>query len=240
MFSLKKELTDFNYREVEVDLKSLFPRLDIVDVSNRFKHLESDNPHETILAVIKDLWNGGYDYVLENHGFWDKGYSKFSGHCHQCTPILGLVLRALGFEDVSYLECYRIYEHFIRTGDLEQVPPEEEPNPEMIGGFKKINRIPYCCLEVSIAGKSYYISGKHVKPKEEKMLALLTPGCYEDFSCIMPHQEDKNKSGIYLKVVIPHNNPGNKNFYRQVVWNKQTFKDVGPEYFAAFLRMKLS
>ncbi|HLC85898.1 MAG TPA: hypothetical protein VJG30_01265 [Candidatus Nanoarchaeia archaeon] len=240
MFNLKKELKDFDYREVEVDFKSLFPNLNISDVSNRFRHLKTDDPHETILAVIKDLWNGGYDYVLGNHGFWDAEYSKFSGHCHQCTPILGLVLSSLGFENVSYLECCRVYEHFIRTGNLEQVPPQEEPNPEMVEEFKKINRIPYCCLELFIEGKPYYISGKHVKPKDGKMLALLTPGCYDDFTGIMHHQDEKNKSGIYLKKVIPHNNPDSKNFYMQVVWNKQTFKDVGPEYFVTFLRMKLS
>jgi len=239
MFNLKNELMNLEYREVEINLKDIFPNLDLEKIKDKFGSLINKNPHETVFNVCKDLWNGGYDSVLREHEFFDKAYSNFTGHCHQCTPILGLVLKALGFEEVSYLECFRIYESFLRNGIIEQFPPEEEPNPDNLKEFCSIKRIPYCCLEVFIDGKPYYVTGKHIKPHKDNAFALLTSSCYIDFIGVFKHQENNSKSGIYLKNVIPPNNPCNIDFTRRIVWMKQTVRDPGPEYFATFLRMKL-
>lgn len=234
--NLQKEFLNFNYREIIVPLRIFFPKLHSV---RRFEHCRDRNPHQTILNVIRDLWNGGYDSFLEQNGFWDKAYEKFSGHCHQCTPILGAALRSLGFE-VSYLECIRIRDHFPASGKIEKVSPTEEPNPDVRAEFVSIDRIPYCCLEVVIEGKPHYITGKHIKPKEAGFTTLLAQSCYSDFSGLVRHQDNLHKSGIYLKPISSRVNPHNVDFSRQVVWTKQTAKDPLPEYFATFLRMRLS
>jgi len=223
------EFLDFRYRHIDVPLRKFFPNLNIEKIRQQFFRFKSADPHQTIYAVSRELWNGGYDNILAEHGFWDKAYAKFSGHCHQCTPILGLVLTVLGF-DVSYLECFRIREHYLQTKKIEQVPPAEEPNPSMKDDFCGIKRIPYCCLEVMVDGKPYYITGKHLKPQYEGAVTLLSPACYRDFVGVFRHQDNPSKSGIYLRPVSNG---------EQVVWMKQTAKDPAPELFATFLRMKL-
>lgn len=226
--NLQKEFMDFQYREISVPLRKFFPDL---QATRPFEHCRDANPHQTILNVIRYLWEGGYASFIDKNGFWDPAYAKFSGHCHQCTPILGAALKSLGFE-VSYLECVRIREHFPKSGKVERVPPSEEPNPEVREEFCSINRIPYCCLEVIIDNKPHYITGKHVKPKGASFDSLLSPSCFESFSGLLRHPQNPHKSGIYLRQ-IPSGNP------RQVVWTKQTTKDPHPEYFATFLRMRL-
>lgn len=226
---INKELMDFSYREVVIPLTELFPRLNEESLRNDFLTFKSENPHETIYAIARALWNGQYASFLSEHGFWDEKYKEFSGHCHQCTPILGAVLKVLGFE-VSYLECFRIRESFLEDGSIVQVPPDEEPNPDVREEFCEIKRIPYCCLEVMIEGKPYYLTGKHLKPQSDGAVALLTPVCYQDFVVIFHHQDDESKSGIYLRPLSQG---------KRVVWVKQTFKDPVPELFATFLRMKL-
>ncbi len=239
MVDLPAELLRFDYRELRVRLEELFPKLNREAVKNQFGHLKKANPHETVLNVARALWNGGYEELLREQGFYDRAYASFSGHCHQCTPELGLVLKVLGFEKVSYLECFRVREHFPETGIIEQVPPEEEPNLEMKAEFCSIRRIPYCCLEVFVNGEPFYLTGKHVKPRGEETVALLTPRCYREFVGVFAHQEDKRKSGVYLQNVLSKANPEEKDFSRQVVWMKQTMKDPAPEYFATFLRMEI-
>lgn len=238
MFDLSVELKKFDYREVEVSFNDLFPNFDLVGVRDMFSKLKDANPHKTVYNVMKVLASGGYRVVLEEQGFWDSKFTSYSGHCHQSTPILGLVLYALGFE-VSYLECFRIRDHFFRTGVIDKVPSSEETNPEMKPEFISINRIPYCCLEIMIKGVPYYISGKHLALKEESAVALLTPICYRDYVGVFRHQNSGLKSGIYLNNVIPENNLSKSNFSRRIVWIKQTFKDEEPELFCTFLRMKL-
>ncbi len=235
MLTLQKEFLDFTYREISVPLRTFFPKLQLL---RQFEHCRDPNPHQTILNVIRDLWNGGYEQFLDKNGFWDEAYAKFSGHCHQCTPILGAALKSLGFE-VSYLECIRIREHFPTSGKIEKVPPQEEPNPEVREEFRSINRIPYCCLEVIIDGKPHYITGKHVKPSDAAFTSLLSPSCFQEVSGLFRHPQNPHKSGIYLRSISPRVNSQNLNFSRQVVWTKQTAKDKSPEFFATFLRMRL-
>lgn len=225
---LSEEFLDFAHRKIDVPVKQLFPNLNLEKIRQQFWRFNVKNFHQTVYAVARELWNGHYGAILSEHGFWDSTYAKFSGHCHQCTPVLGLVLHALGF-DVSYLECFRIREHFLQTGRIEQVPPSEEPNPAMKEEFCSIKRIPYCCLEVMIDGQPYYMTSKHLKPQGECAVALLTPVCYRDFVGVFHHQDNPSKSGIYLQPIS--RNP--------VVWMKQTAKDPSPELFATFLRIKL-
>ena len=232
MKSLNDEMLDFSYREMRVPLERVFPKLDRAGIKQQFAHLASQNPHQTVFNVARELWNGGYDKILQQYGFHDEKYPTFSGHCHQCTPALGLVLKELGFT-VSYLECFRIREQFAETGVIEQVPPEEEPNPKMKEEFCGIKRIPYCCLEVMIDGEPFYLTGKHLKPKGDSAEALLSPVCYRPMVGFFAHQDDATKSGIYLATWNPENE-------RQIVWKKQTVKDPAPEYFASFLRMELT
>ncbi|HLD15816.1 MAG TPA: hypothetical protein VJB94_04540 [Candidatus Nanoarchaeia archaeon] len=243
MTILANELMNHEYRKIEMPLEDIFPKLHKVsreDIKENFSKLKTNNPHETIFNVATELWDHYYSSILECDGFYDKKYSQFSGRCHQCTPVLGLVLNCLGF-NVSYLECFRIKEHFSKTGKIEKVSPEEEPNPEMKAEFCSINRIPYCCLEVNIEGKNYYMTGKHLRPNKsgEKIEALLTPECYIPFEGTFHHQLNNSKSGIYLQTVIPDKNPDSINFSERIVWKKQTFNDKNPELFATFLRMHL-
>ena len=236
---LKKELLNFQYREISLPLENIFPRLDRREIAREFAHLKKDSAHETVLNVARELWNGGYNKILERSGFYEEHYASFSGHCHQCTPALGVVLQSLGFENVSYLECFRIREHFPKTGLIEQVPPSEEQNNAMKEEFCSIKRIPYCCLEIKIDDEFYYLTGKHVKPKGEETVALLSAVCYRDFVGVFRHQLDPSKSGIYLRTIQPLENPTRTDFSKRVVWTKQTERDSTPEYFATFLRMKL-
>jgi len=232
MANLIKELKNHSYRKLDVNLKDIFPRLKIENIQNLFSGLPTSNLHQTILYVTTYMHNYSYSSILSKYGFHDQEHPKFSGHCHQITPALGLILKILDF-DVSYLECYRIREHFPDTGIIEKVPPQEEPNPEVKEEFCRIDRIPYCCLEVLIDKKPYYISGKHIKEIGHKTLALLKPDCYIPFTGVFPHQDDPTKSGIYLRTFNVKRNPN------QIVWTKQTSKDHSPEFFATFLRMKL-
>ncbi len=239
MIDLSKELLNFSYREIDVSFNEIFPRLNkgkVVQQSRRFAWKDS---HQTVYTAARGLWlrDFGYETILEENGFWDTRYPQFSGHCHQCTPTLGLVLDSLDF-NVSYLECQRIDNRFIETGIMEKVPPEQEPNPVMGGEFCCIGRIPYCCLEVRIGTQLFYLTGKHLKPQGYGAVALLNPQCYRDHVGFFPHQDDKHKSGIYLEPVTPHN-PQNLDFRRQIVWKKQTVRDPEPELFATYLRMNL-
>ncbi|MDO8460383.1 MAG: hypothetical protein Q7S74_04700 [Nanoarchaeota archaeon] len=238
MVNLDKELRDFNYRRIYVNLEEIFPKLNLEKVRKRFFSLESDNPHQTIFNVARELWNGGYEAILNEYGFWDKKYSNFSGHCHQCTPALGLALKSLGFI-VDYLECRRVNEDYLESGIIKPVSPMEEPNPQMKKEFCGIGRIPYCCLEVKIGQDNFHLTGKHLKPKGEGAIALLTPACYRDFVGVFRHQDNNNKSGIYLDSVVPASNPNRLDLGRMVVWKKQTERDPKPELFATYLRMGL-
>lgn len=233
------ELKDHSFRETSIPVEKLFPTLNKVAVYRATHAWKHTNPHETVFNTAREMWNGGYEKILNENGFWDTKYSSFSGHCHQCTPELGLVLRSLGFENVSYLECYRIREHFPETGKIEMVPPQEEPNPIMKEEFCGIGRIPYCCLEVEIDGEKFYLTGKHLKPEGEKTNALLSPVCYHSMIGVFAHPQDETKSGIYLQPVTPKQNPENIDFAKRIVWKKQTSRDPEPEYFATYLRMKL-
>ncbi|HIH26031.1 hypothetical protein J4476_05230 [Candidatus Woesearchaeota archaeon] len=239
MFDLNTEKLNLEYRELQVNLKDIFPNLNFENIKKEFMKYKKDNPHEIVYNVAKELWNYGYISIMKENGFYEEEYKEFTGHCHQCTPIMGIVLKALGFEKVAYLEGYRIYESFLRNGIIEQVPPEDETDPGKVSEFVKIKRIPYCCLEVFIDGKAYYISPKHIKSKQGKTYALLTTSCYEDFTGFFAHQDDNKKSGIYIRPVEPLKNTQNIDFKKRVVWPKQTFSDPGAEYFATYLRMEL-
>lgn len=238
MVSLLKELQNHSYREININLKDIFPRLKIEHIQRLFSGLPTSNLHQTILYVTTYMHQYGYSSVLSKYGFHDQEYPKFSGHCHQITPSLGLILKVLGF-DVSYIECYRVREHFQETGIFEKVSPEEEQNPEVKEEFCRIKRIPYCCLEVLIDKESYYLNGKHIAVKDDRTIALLKPDCYIPLTGVFPHQDDPTKSGIYLKTITPKKNPNKINSSKQIVWQKQTYKDTSPEFFATFLRMKL-
>lgn len=237
MVDLSRELFNFNYREIDVQLQEIFPKLDLSAVSNTYGYLKESDPHATIYAVARALWNHGYRTFLQEYGFWDVNYQEFSGHAHQCIPVMGAVLKSLGFE-VSFLECQRIRNHFLTTGIIEPVPVQEEQGPGK-QEFLKLKRIPYSCLEVIIKGVPYYISPKHLKPVGDVSMALLTPECYHSFLGVFRHQDDASKSGIYLQQIIPKNNLAKANFNRRIVWMKQTLDDEHSELFCTFLRMRL-
>ncbi len=236
--NVQKELMNFSFRETNIDLKNIFPNIKLNKLKEKFEYLVDNNPHQTVFNITKELWNGGYDYILKEFGFWQDKYRNFSGHCHQCTPILGVALKSLGFK-VAYLECFRIKESFLKNGIVEKVSPEEEPNPSMKEEFCAIERIPYCCLEVNINGINYYLTGKHLKPTSDGAKALLTPQCYIEMVGVFPHQDNISKSGIYLKTITPTTNPHQLNFNKQIFWMKQTQNDPQAEIFATYLRMNL-
>ena len=238
MIDLSKEIFNLNYREIEVPLRSLFPNLNLDSIEIRFKHLKKTNPHETIYLVARALSEGGYDLVLNEQGFWNPEFSKFTGHANQCAPILGLVLTALGFE-CSYLECFRVRDHITRTGMIDPSQANEEKDLKKKEQWARLRRIPYSILEVNIKGINYYISGKHLSAKEDYVKALLKPECYNEFIGIFRHQDDSTKSGIYINAIQPQNNLQKANFNKQVLWRKQTSQEEFPEYFLTFLRMKL-
>lgn len=240
MLDLSAELRDFQYREKTIHFRELFPAANEERIRLEWGHLVHANPHQTIFNVARELWNGGYDRILKEEGFWESKYSTFSGHCHQCTPALGLVLHALGFPHVAYLECARIRESFVHTGIIAHVPPQEEPNPAMKDEFCEIGRIPYCCLEVQVGEENVYLTGKHLRPNGKETEALLTPHCYTKMQGVFAHPQDSTRSGIYLRHLVPQQNPQNIDFSRRIVWPKQTAKDPHVELFATFLRLKLT
>ena len=236
--NIEEEKLNLTRREIDVTFEDIFPKLDRAAVLEKFKHLKREDPHETIFKAAKELWIGGYEWLLREQGFYSKSHPTFTGHCHQTTPALALVLKTLGFNDVAYLECYRIEKHFPTSGIIKTVSPEEEPNPEVREEFQRIGRIPYCTLEVKIEGLPFYVTSKHLKPEGEGARALLSAACYKDFIGVFHHQENQKKSGIYLQTIMPVKNPDRK-YGKFVVWRKKTSQDQLPELFATYLRMNL-
>ena len=234
MSSLQKELKNFRSRELKVSIPDIFPGFDLPDARAKFgQTIYKDyprDPHQIILDEALGLWNKGYEHIIEQYGFHDQ-YKKFAGHCHQMTPALGVVLLLQGFEGITYLECFRAD---LKTG--EKIDPIFEPNPEMREEFCGIERIPYCCLEVSIDDQLFYLSPKHIIEKDQVVSALLTPDCYQEMVGVFPHQLDKTKSGIYLAQVpdLPWIKGG-----EPFVWRKQKPGEE-PELFRAYLRMPLT
>lgn len=216
------DLKNFEYRKEKVNIKEIFPKFDLGKLKSEFKYDLNGDPHQVVFDITLDLWNGGYDYILDNFGFYDKKYSKFSGHCHQITPALGAVLKALGFK-VAYLEAYRL-DPFTE----EKMDPEMEES-DMKEEFCGIGRIPYCCLEVEVEGEKFYLSGKHIKREDGEIKALLTPTCYRDFEGVIAHQSDNSKSAIYLETVVKE----------PFVWRKQTAFDKEVEFFKTYAYMEL-
>ena len=245
---INQELRDLRFRELSVSLETLFPRLDREGVLHRFAYLRDDNDdsHATLFDVANVLGDNGnkeYAELLERNGFHDAAFQRFSGHCHQFTPALGLVLKTLGF-DVSYLEGYRV-ESSVTEGRIVQVNPELEPNPDNRQEFCGIGRIPYCCLEVVIDGEPFHVSPKHLAFEGTTTKALLTPACYRPHIGLMRHQDTPAKSGIYLQTFAPRVNPDRVDFKERVVWMKQKLPEKGKEpetleFFATYLRMKLA
>lgn len=220
------DLRNFEYRREKVDVKEVFPNFKKQDF-NRF--LERCFPQRNIskstriLEVTLGMKNGGYEYFLKNYGFWDEKYPIFSGHCHQITPILALVLSGLDFH-ASYLECLRV-----DPETLKPIPPENE-NSDMKDEFCRLERIPYCCLEVNVYDEIRYISGKHIDWINGRFISLLTPQCHRDVIGLIRHQADSTKSGMYLKIVQKE----------PFIWCKQVCgKDHEPEFFMTFAHMKL-
>lgn len=240
MFDLKNELFNLSYREVSISLKDIFPRLNLERVKARFTHLKKADPHQTIYAVCRALSEGGYSLLLDEQGFYNSEYEKYSNYSFQCSAILVLVLYALGFE-VSYLEAFRIRDYVRRNGIIEQVSPNEENNLKNLPVSQKIRRIPSSCVEVIIKGIPFLISPKYAQFNLETngLQAALIPECYREFIGCFRHQNDANKSGVYLKQIIPETNLQKHNFNKRATWLKQTFKDETPEYYTTFLRMKI-
>lgn len=234
---LAEELRNLSYRELQVSLQDLLPRADASRLKREFERFVKSDPHETVFGIARELWHGGYERVLEDAGFYEERFAKFSGHAQQCSVVLGAILHSLGFQ-VAYLECFRIHEGpFLRDGHIVRVGPEEE-HGALREEFMEIGRIPYCLLEVTIDDVPYYVSAKHLRPHGTSALALLTPTCYRPFVGVFRHQDDHNRSGIYIKSVLPHEHITTV-FGRRVVWLKQTPRDPEPEMFATFLRMDL-
>jgi|SRR3989344_24409 len=231
-------LREFSYREETVPLKEIFPEMDVDDFKSTFKYRTVINDHLEIFDTAVRLWKAGYPYILGRYGFHDSDYKKFSGHCHQITPMLGAVLLAKGFEEVVYLEAYLADP---KTG--EKVDPKEEKT-DMRQEFCAIDRIPYCALLVITKDGKVVISGKHIKEEKGKMLALLTPSCYQEFDFgVFAHQNDSSRSGIYLAQIMDF--PGVENG-KPFVWKKQKMNlktgqpDEPEEFFKTFAHMKLT
>jgi hypothetical protein len=230
---LKEELKNFSYREMQISPAELFPHVDLEQLKREFQHFVRNDPHATIFTIAKELWHGGYDRIMKECGFWDEKCEKFDGACHQCTPVLGLVLHSLGFQ-VAYLECMRIHEEpYFNLGHVERVDPLMVNEREE---FIELGRVPYCILEVTIDDVPYYLTGKHLKPEGDHAVALLKPVCYRPFVGVFHHQDDPSRSGIYIKNILPEMHITTV-LARRVVWMKQTYKDPAPELFATFLRM---
>lgn len=216
------DLKDFKYRKEKIAIKEIFPEFDLEKLKKEFSYEIRSNPHQTILDIALDLWNGGYDFILDNFSFHDKKFQKFTGHCHQITPALGAVLASLGFK-TAYLEAYRLdpFTEEMMDPNLEESEMKEE--------FCSIGRIPYCCLEVEIDGKKYFISGKHIKRVDGEIKVLLTPTCYQDFEGVLAHPKDQSKSGIYLDTVVAE----------PFTWRKQTAYEKQVEFFKTYAHMQL-
>lgn len=229
---LSKRLKKFTYRKETIRAGEIFPKFDIKKLQEYVVSGElvgvnqRNNPHQLILDTCLNLWDGGYSWFLDKFGFYQKSYGSFSGHCHQITPILGMVLKTLGFTKVAYLECYRV-----DPETLKKIDPKDEPNKEKRQEFTSIKRIPYCCLEVEVEGQKFYLTGKHIKKVGGVPTALLTPVCYREVVGILPHQADPSKSGIYLET--------KRSDKGEVIWKKQTNQDPKPEYFKTYLYLTL-
>ena len=237
--SFKDRLGDFEYREEVVDIREIFPKFNTANIDKLKSPFQLDtpisDPHRYILNLSVYLWNG-YGDILKTLGFYDPESRKFSGHCHQITPALGTMLRLFGFEEVAYLEGFRVDPE---TGLM--VPPQEEES-QMREEFCSIGRIPYCCLEVRVGGENFYLSGKHIKQSNGSPKALLTPDCYREAIEGFAHQLDPRKSVIYLDQVTdkPWINDS-----KPFVWKKQKLGEEGSptesvEYFRTFARMTLN
>ncbi|MDO8538200.1 MAG: hypothetical protein Q7S21_04915 [archaeon] len=223
-------LLDLKIREEKLEAWEIFPAFDLKEARTMYGRLDEENPHETILNIALNLWkHDGYEAFLKSFGFHDLRAKEFSGHCHQITPILGIILKINGFKNVKYLESYRIDSAKFKEGTIEKMSPALEANEANKQAFIDLGRIPYCCLEVKVGKETFYVSGKHIKKIDDKPQALLRPECYANFTGVFHHQNDESKSGIYLKKY--QNNP--------TVWSKQTFKDSELEYFAVFAEMEL-
>ncbi len=238
MVNLDQERLNLDFREIEVDFESIFPRLNRERIAHQFAPLKRLMPHVAIYRAAQQLADGGYTQLLQEHGFWEGKSQEFTGHCHQSTPALGLALNGLDLA-VSYLECFRINPDFEQTSKIEMVDPREEKSA-MRDRFIEIGRIPYCCLEVQINGRPFYLSPKHLHfQKREPLHAMLTPECYMDFDGYMRHQLDRDKSGIYLETVTPPHPVEDLDSKRMIIWRKQKLDEPSPELFATYLRMNL-
>ncbi|GEM_PF-2173504 len=255
---INKEKLDLTRRTIELSFENIFHKLNQKKVAETLYFYQNEEDSHYRLALIArslDRSQGsGYNSMIKTHGFYS-GDQEFTNHCHQSTPILALNLKLVGkFDQLAYLECYRIKDHFSETGICEKVLPQEETDLKLRDEFITLGRIPYCNLEVTIQGQKFYVSAKHVKINEEgeddlkvplgsPTLAALTPECYRSVVGVKYpaiHQSDPSKSAIYLATVTPKENPSGIDFSKYPVWKKQVpGKDPKPEYFATYLRMEL-
>ncbi|MBI3627135.1 MAG: hypothetical protein HY220_00060 [Candidatus Sungbacteria bacterium] len=229
------DLKNFTYRNEVVTPREIFPDFNKTEFVEKFSRTPNRNLHQEVFNTALELWaDDGYPEIIKKCSFHDQ-YKVFTGHCHQITPALGLVLKVRGIDHVAYLECYRVRP---RTSSAQgssepqwqRVPPEEEPDEFNRNEFIAIGRIPYCCLEIKINDELLYLTGKHLRPINRIPNALLTPDCYRDMVGVFPHQLDHTKSGIYIKPIITE----------PFTWQKQTAnKDPFPEFFRTYLYMTL-
>ena len=236
---------DLTVRAVDVPLSLLFPRLDIEDVKRRFPISEAAEPDEAIAHALHLLWKNkgeGFTELLQAYGFHEAENSTcYTGHCHVATPSLGLVLAANGFENVAFLECFRIRPGPYFSDDrCVMVPPGEEPDAAKRDEFIRIGRIPYCCLEIEIGrqeggravSQKRHVSAKHTRPGEkEGLISLLDPRCHLSEPGAFPHPGDPSVSALYLTALIGAD--------KRVVWPKKGPEDDTSELFAEYLRMNL-
>lgn len=203
--------------------------------------------HEIILHTMRELAEGGYARMLELFGFHDQ-YTVFGGHCHQMTPALGALLLLRGIP-THYLECARV-----DPGDkTKKIDPRTEEDPGKREEFCRIDRIPYCALEIETRClDTYYLSPKHVRFDEKGTATpLLDAGCYKKFQyafveetrkakSILPHVDDSDHSGLYL---AHYPFPGEeKRPQNDFAWRKRA-RGAQPEdpfeVFFAFCRMEI-
>lgn len=198
--NLHEKLRDFEYEEIELPTHEIFPKLNFKEFTEQYGLVDlvkvNKNPHKIILQILTTFWDEVYAQFLEKYGFYDQKYIKFSGHCHQISPIDTVAFLATNyFEKVVYDECFRVDP---KTG--EKIDPINESNPEMREEFCGIGRIPYCRVGLQFDNRIHYVDGKHLNlGVDQKPQALLAPECYEDMVGVFAHQNNPSRSGVYLR-----------------------------------------
>ena len=206
-------MQDFTYKETEYNWREEFPKLGLeLFLQQKLKKFNDKNQHQAVANILQELVSGSYNFEWFYENFSGK---KFEGTCHQKSPVFSLFLAALGLE-AYFLDCYQVSDRMSKDPES----PEEK--------FKELGYNPYCLVEVKFWNDRFLISPKHFN---QDLVTLLQPVSHREFIGTMPHPEDPDKSGIYLKNL---NKTG-----REAVWMKKDYKEEKEEYFRCFEKKRI-